>query len=243
MDMDAMLELEVDVQEIGPQGLSAYEVYKKNGGTLSETEWLASLKGEKGDTGETGPQGPEGPAGPQGEQGIPGEQGPIGPEGPAGSSGVTLEEVTAITGDPQKLETESKQLVGAINEVMSGAGMTELVNANLDLYEYSKAPEVGVYILSGTSTTIKYGYFNSIKPITDEEGKCVLVVTKETKADSRCTGVAFYTEKAKPIVHLLSSTTGGTVKLAGDFLSSYATTSYVDNAITTAITTTLEGSY
>ena len=41
-------------------GLSAYEVAVKNGYIGSETEWLASLKGE---TGEQGPQGPQGPAG------------------------------------------------------------------------------------------------------------------------------------------------------------------------------------
>ena len=57
MDMEAMVELEVEVQEIGPQGLSAYEVYKKNGGTLSEEEWLASLKGKTGEKGEKGDTG------------------------------------------------------------------------------------------------------------------------------------------------------------------------------------------
>ena len=49
--------IEGDILPIGPKGLSAYEIYVKNGGTLSETEWLASLKGdagEKGDKGDTG---------------------------------------------------------------------------------------------------------------------------------------------------------------------------------------------
>lgn len=41
-------------------GLSAYEVAVKNGYTGTETEWLASLKGQQG---EVGPQGPQGPAG------------------------------------------------------------------------------------------------------------------------------------------------------------------------------------
>ena len=34
----------------GKDGLSAYEIAVKNGFEGSETEWLASLKGEKGDT-------------------------------------------------------------------------------------------------------------------------------------------------------------------------------------------------
>lgn len=43
----------------GEDGASAYEVAVINGYTGSETEWLASLKGEKGDV---GPQGPPGTA-------------------------------------------------------------------------------------------------------------------------------------------------------------------------------------
>ena len=43
----------------GENGLSAYEIFIKNnpGSTLTESEWLASLKGEKGDIGETGNDG------------------------------------------------------------------------------------------------------------------------------------------------------------------------------------------
>lgn len=54
---------------LGPQGLSAYQIYLANGGTLSETEWLKSLKGEKGDQGEQGEQGIQGIQGLQGETG------------------------------------------------------------------------------------------------------------------------------------------------------------------------------
>ena len=39
------------------RGYSAYEVYVKNGGTLSESEWLAALKGEQGEKGDTGDPG------------------------------------------------------------------------------------------------------------------------------------------------------------------------------------------
>ena len=63
----------------GPQGLkgdpgdSAYEVAKANGYSGTETEWLASLKGEKGDTGATGDPGPQGPQGLKGDKGDPGD--------------------------------------------------------------------------------------------------------------------------------------------------------------------------
>lgn len=36
------------------KGESAYEIYKKNGGTLTETQWLASLKGATGTNGSDG---------------------------------------------------------------------------------------------------------------------------------------------------------------------------------------------
>lgn len=51
IDIEEVVELEVDVEQIGPRGLSAYEIYIKNGGRLSEIEWLLNLKGETGNSG------------------------------------------------------------------------------------------------------------------------------------------------------------------------------------------------
>ena len=84
--IEAVQNLEGNVKEMGPKGLSAYELYINNGGTLSESEWLKSLKGEKGDKGEQGEQGIQGPQGEQGIQGPAGPQGEIGPQGPAGET-------------------------------------------------------------------------------------------------------------------------------------------------------------
>jgi len=121
MEMENVIEIEVKAEE-GKRGLSAYELYLQNGGTWSETVWVASLKGEvgetgpqgergpqgekgdKGDKGEQGPQGErgiQGPKGEKGEQGIQGVQGEVGPRGPQGErgpagSGVTLEEVQEL---------------------------------------------------------------------------------------------------------------------------------------------------
>ena len=59
MELENVAEIEVEIQESGPAGeqgppgLSAYEVYLVNGGTLSEKEWLESLKGETGQEGYT----------------------------------------------------------------------------------------------------------------------------------------------------------------------------------------------
>ena len=84
--IEAVQNLEGNVKEMGPKGLSAYELYINNGGTLSESEWLESLKGAKGDKGEQGEQGIQGPQGEQGIQGPVGPQGEIGPQGPAGET-------------------------------------------------------------------------------------------------------------------------------------------------------------
>ncbi len=67
MDIDVIANLETNIEEVqsldvdiantGPQGLSAYQVYQKNGGILSETEWLESLKGAPGTQGAPGEDG------------------------------------------------------------------------------------------------------------------------------------------------------------------------------------------
>lgn len=59
MDIENVIDIEVDASE-AKEGLSAYEVYLKNGGTLSEEEWLESLKGDTGPTGPTGANGKDG---------------------------------------------------------------------------------------------------------------------------------------------------------------------------------------
>lgn len=71
----------------GDPGASAYEIAIENGFTGTETEWLASLKGEKGDQGEQGIQGEKGDTGSQGLQGIQGVQGPKGEKGDTGEKG------------------------------------------------------------------------------------------------------------------------------------------------------------
>lgn len=64
--IEAVQNLEGNIKEMGPQGLSAYEIYVKNGGALSETKWLESLRGEKGIQGEKGEKGETGSSGKDG---------------------------------------------------------------------------------------------------------------------------------------------------------------------------------
>lgn len=96
-----------DGGEVGPQGLSAYDVWRGAGNSGTVDDYLASLAGAqglkgdqgdpgpqglKGDTGSTGPVGPIGPngsTGPQGPQGDPGSQGAKGDTGAQGPTGAT----------------------------------------------------------------------------------------------------------------------------------------------------------
>ena len=50
LDMENVIDIEVDVEQ-AEKGLSAYEVYLQTGGTLSEEEWLESLRGPQGEPG------------------------------------------------------------------------------------------------------------------------------------------------------------------------------------------------
>lgn len=86
------------------------------------------LPGEKGEQGEQGPQGEQGIQGERGEQGEKGEQGAqgeIGPQGPQGEQGIQGEQgPQGEKGefDPstefEDLETESKTVIEAINELL-----------------------------------------------------------------------------------------------------------------------------
>lgn len=76
----------------GEQGLSAYDIAKKNGYTGTEAEWLAYLKGDKGEKGDKGDTGATGPAG------INGKDGANGTDGKPGSDGLSAYELAVKNG-------------------------------------------------------------------------------------------------------------------------------------------------
>ena len=98
MDIENVIDIEADASE-AKEGLSAYEVYLKNGGTLSEEEWLESLKGDTGPTGANGIDGKSAykswlDAGNTGTEedfinSLKGEKGDTGPTGAKGDTGPT----------------------------------------------------------------------------------------------------------------------------------------------------------
>ena len=77
----------------GTSGASAYDIAVAGGFVGSESEWLASLKGDdgaqgpKGDDGAQGPKGDDGAQGPKGDTGAQGPKGDDGAQGPKGDTG------------------------------------------------------------------------------------------------------------------------------------------------------------
>ncbi len=65
----------------GQDGKSAYDIWKENGHSGSEAEFLEWLKGEKGETGEQGAQGQKGDDGADGQDGKDGQNGTNGQDG------------------------------------------------------------------------------------------------------------------------------------------------------------------
>ena len=79
--------------ENGIDGKSAYQLAVEKGFVGTESEWVASLKGE------TGPIGPQGEIGPQGLKGETGATGPQGIQGPKGDNyQITEADYAAIAG-------------------------------------------------------------------------------------------------------------------------------------------------
>ncbi|WP_284711464.1 ESPR domain-containing protein, partial [Acinetobacter modestus] len=71
----------------GADGKSAYELAVVGGYVGTQTQWLASLKGDKGDKGDVGATGATGATGAQGDKGDKGDVGATGATGATGAQG------------------------------------------------------------------------------------------------------------------------------------------------------------
>lgn len=288
MELEAVAELEVEMEQIGPQGYSAYEVYVQNGGTLSETEWLASLKGKDGQNGSDGLNGTNGQDGitptigdngnwylGNTDTGKPsrGEKGDTG--------GVSLEEVTAITGNLENLNTEDKSnLVNAINEVANSSGGSsgiEFVDTiNSSSTESSTYTNFGREIGEAIIKVTENGTKNGILIIKNNQEFGIFKVSRSGTSGSYSAyimaGTSYFTQSDLDYSYFyfiygqLSIDSSNVVKVCnvfkkvmynqGKLLTMNNTTSYtpssdynpttkkyVDDAIASAITTSLEAGY
>lgn len=106
----------------GANGQSAYQLAVASGFSGTETEWLASLKG---DAGVAGPQGLQGEKGDTGLQGVTGKDGLAGAQGPAGKDGVDGKSAYDLAVDNGFTGTEEEWLVslkGKDGSAGSGTG-------------------------------------------------------------------------------------------------------------------------
>ena len=117
-----------DTGETGADGKSAYQIAVDNGFVGDETAWLASLKGETGADGAQGEQGPAGADGAQGEKGDKGDTGDF-----------NIGQVYDI------LNTENKDVLGAINELQAIVSKLVPADGSADTMYYGYIP----YSVSG----------------------------------------------------------------------------------------------
>lgn len=102
----------------GDDGKSAYDIWLEQGNTGTDTDFIASLKGDKGDRGEQGIQGKQGERGLQGERGEKGEQGAQGIQGEKGADGKDgtngKDGYTPVKGTDYYTEAEKAEMVQAV---------------------------------------------------------------------------------------------------------------------------------
>ena len=168
---------------------------------------------------------------------------PSGEKGEAG--GVSLEEVKAITGELENLTTEDKtNLVNAINEILNSSGgvITELTSTDIYLQEL----DYGVYRL--TNATKIYRQPNHYQSVI-KNSLLFVVINPLTNQKS---GYVFGNNgKVSFINYIQANTIDFALLLERTNTTSYTPTSnyhpatkkYVDDSISNAITTVLEGEY
>ncbi len=161
--------------EKGADGKSAYEVAQDNGFTGSESEWLASLKGQDGKDGrqgERGLKGEQGIAGLKGDAGPQGEKGDIGPQGPKGDDGKSAYEIaiennqvpTFWNGSSVEFMSESKW-IESLNKGVADFGENE----NGKYWKYSNGLLIceKVFKVEGGDSWVDWGGWKASKLIGD----------------------------------------------------------------------------
>ena len=104
----------------GDDGKSAYQIAVDNGYVGTESEWLATLKGDKGADGtmtfaDLTEEQKESLRGPQGIQGPKGDKGDAGEQGPKGADGKSAYE-SAVTGGYDGTEEDFEQLLANLGQ-------------------------------------------------------------------------------------------------------------------------------
>ena len=122
----------------GADGKSAYLLAAEHGYSGSESEWLASLKGEKGDAGQPGERGEKGDPG---EQGIPGEKGDTGADGKDGFS-----PIAAVAKDGSVVTITITDVNGTTTVTLTEGAAVDLTPYAKTVYVDEKVQELSLSI-------------------------------------------------------------------------------------------------
>ena len=297
MDIENVIDIETDASE-AKEGLSAYEVYLKNGGTLSEEEWLESLKGDTGPTGANGKDGKDGKSayeswldagntgteedfinslkgekgdtGPTGAKGDTGPTGANGKDGKDGKDGKSAYEIWLEAGNTGTEEDFLNSLKGekgdssSISEIIEDTDMTI---KDSGIYRVLASDQVSLRIGATSNIVAKY-YQPGDYLFWNKEDNYLITLNKAYSSayNMLCPTIGSYFVKKSGdnyqgyyrdvVINNISTinesqTISGTKTFSTLPESSVIPTTdnqltnkkYVDDAITAAITTSLEASY
>ena len=279
MDIENVIDIEVDASE-AKEGLSAYEVYLKNGGTLSEEEWLESLKGDTGPTGANGKDGKDGKsayeswldAGNTGTEedfinSLKGEKGDTGPTGANGKDGKSAYEIWLEAGNTGTEEDFLNSLKGDSSSISEIIEDTDMTIKDSGIYRVLASDQVSLRIGATSNIVAKY-YQPGDYLFWNKEDSYLITLNKTYSSayNMLCPTIGSYFVKKSGdnyqgyyrdvVINNISTinesqTISGTKTFSTLPESSVIPTTdnqltnkkYVDDAITAAITTSLEASY
>ena len=159
----------------GADGKSAYQIAVDAGYTGTETEWLASLKGEKGDTGEAGASGEKGEKGDRGEKGDTGAAGKDGTNGKDGADGFSPSAKVEKTGSVVTITITDKD--GTTTESFTEGADVDLTPYATKAFSSVRLGNSGEYMFtaSNKSDTITFGVDGGITIEIDKDRKSVII--------------------------------------------------------------------
>ena len=279
MDIENVIDIETDASE-AKEGLSAYEVYLKNGGTLSEEEWLESLKGDTGPTGANGIDGKSAyeswlDAGNTGTEedfinslkGEKGDTGPTGANGKDGKDGKSAYEIWLEAGNTGTEEDFLNSLKGDSSSISEIIEDTDMTIKDSGIYRVLASDQVSLRIGATSNIIAKY-YQPGDYLFWNKEDSYLITLNKTYSSayNMLCPTIGSYFVKKSGdnyqgyyrdvVINNISTinesqTISGTKTFSTLPESSVIPTTdnqltnkkYVDDAITAAITTSLEASY
>ena len=159
----------------GADGKSAYQIAVDAGYTGTETEWLASLKGEKGDTGEAGASGEKGEKGDRGEKGDTGAAGKDGTNGKDGADGFSPSAKVEKTGSVVTITITDKD--GTTTESFTEGADVDLTPYATKAFSSVRLGNSGenMFVASNKSDVITFGVDGGITIEIDKDRKSVII--------------------------------------------------------------------